>query len=80
VEFNLRGVVSICNVSSGGCNWSWGDGVHLGDHSRDASGDVAGCQGDRGGNWVHWVCWCSNIGGGGDGSRGVGIDWVRGGV
>lgn len=72
----------ICDVSSG-CNWdywSWGDGINLGDHSWDASGDVAGCQGDGHGDWVRWVCWYSNIGGGGDGSRGVGIDWVGGGV
>ena len=80
--FNLRGVVRICDVSSG-CNWghwSWGDSIHLGDHSWDASGDVAGCQGDGHGDWVRWVCWHSDIGGGGDGSRGVGIDWVGGGV
>jgi hypothetical protein len=71
--------VGICDVSSGG-NWGWGDGVHLGDHSWDASSDVAGGQGHGwGGDWVDWVCWC-NIGGGGDGGGGVGIDWVGGGL
>ena len=79
--FHLRGVVRICNVSSGG-NWGWGDSVHLGDHSWDASGDVAGCQGHGlGGHWVDrvcdWVGWCG-IGGGGDWGRAVDIDRVGG--
>jgi hypothetical protein len=80
---SLRGVVGICDLAGGGGNtgWSWGDGVHLGDHSWDASGDVARSQGDRwGGGGVDGcrvggcsIGGCAIYGSGGA----VGIHWVR---
>lgn len=59
VSENLRGVLGICHTGSGRGNtgWGWADGVDTGDHSWDASGDVAGGQGHWGGNWVDWGSW-----------------------
>ena len=73
---NLRGVLGIGDIAGRwGCGW--GDSVHAGDDSWDASGDVLGSKGHWRGNWVSWDrSWVGHGSWGGGGARdgGVGID------